>query len=121
MRRMSFALTTGQVRRQEKTVTRRMGWLFLNPGDLVQPVVKGMGLAKGQKHEKIGGPIRVKSVRRTFIAEVGNGAYADDLAREGFPDMRQAEFIGMFCKANRCKAGDLCTRIEFEYMETNGG
>jgi hypothetical protein len=31
---MSFALTTEQIRVQKKTVTRRLGWEFLKPGDL---------------------------------------------------------------------------------------
>ena len=50
-RNMSFAMTTEQVRNQTKTVTRRQGWRFLNAGDILQPVVKGMGLKKGEKKE----------------------------------------------------------------------
>ena len=43
-RNMSFALTTEQVRRREKTVTRRRGWWFLKPGDIVTAVKKARGL-----------------------------------------------------------------------------
>lgn len=64
MRHMSFALTTEQVRARTKTVTRRVRWLFAKPGDIVQPVVKGQGLKKGETVEKIGAPIRFVSVRR---------------------------------------------------------
>ena len=38
MRHMSFALTTKQIKSRTKTVTRRLGWTFLKPGDLIQPV-----------------------------------------------------------------------------------
>ncbi len=55
MRNMSFAMTTEQVRNQTKSVTRRFGWWFLKPGDEVQPVVKGMGLKKGDQIEKVCG------------------------------------------------------------------
>ena len=47
MRLMSFALTTRQFLAHEKTVTRRLGWEFLKPGDRVCGVEKGMGLKKG--------------------------------------------------------------------------
>jgi hypothetical protein len=57
VRNISFALTTAQVRARTKTVTRRVGWTFLKPGDLLQPVVKCRGLKKGERVEKIGGPI----------------------------------------------------------------
>ena len=42
-RNMSFAMTTQQVKDQTKDVTRRFGWLFLKPGDILQPVEKAMG------------------------------------------------------------------------------
>ena len=38
MRRMAFSLTTPQILAQSKTVTRRVGWRFLQPGDLVMAV-----------------------------------------------------------------------------------
>ena len=43
-RNMSFMLTTEQVRNKTKTVTRRLGWWFLKPGEIVNAVEKGMGL-----------------------------------------------------------------------------
>lgn len=118
MRRMSFALTTEQVRNRTKTVTRRMGWEFLKPGDLIQPVVKGMGLKKGQRQELIGGPIRVTHVGHVTVDDI---VWMDgDLAREGFPDMTPWEFIEMFCRTHRCEPADHCTRIEFEYVDGEG-
>ncbi|MCK5640641.1 MAG: hypothetical protein KAJ19_07585 [Gammaproteobacteria bacterium] len=111
-RNMSFALTTEQVRNQTKTVTRRQGWANLKPGILLQPVVKGMGLKKGEKVEKIGGLIRVLSVRREMIWPISSF----DLVREGFPEMSRDDFVRMYCTANKVLASDYCHRIEFEYV-----
>lgn len=112
MRNMSFALTTAQVRNQSKVVTRRLGWTFLKPGDLIQPVVKGMGLKKGEHPEKIGGPIRVVSVRRERLSDIT----PIDVQREGFA-MTQMSFVLMFCEHNGCEPADTVTRIEFAYTE----
>lgn len=49
MRNISFALTTPQFKSRSKDVTRRIGWWFLKPGDVVMGVEKGMGLKKGEK------------------------------------------------------------------------
>ncbi len=53
---MSFRLTAEQMRARTKTVTRRLGWSSLKPGDIVQPVEKAQGLRKGEKVVKSGGP-----------------------------------------------------------------
>ena len=63
MRNMSFSATTEQIRNGTKTVTRRLGWTFLKPGDVVMACVKCQGLKKGEKVEKIR-PIRIVSVRK---------------------------------------------------------
>lgn len=115
MRNMSFALTTEQVRNQTKTVTRRLGWASANIGDIVQPVVKGQGIPKGGKIEKIGGPIRFVSVRRERLNIIGT-RYLYDPVLEGFPLMTNAEFVAMFCQHNACDPTDDVTRIEFEYV-----
>ena len=113
MRRMAFAMTTPQVRTRTKTVTRRQGWSFLNVGDMIQPVVKAQGLRKGERQEKIGGPVRVVSVRRESVSSITSA----DCALEGFPDMNGVEFVRFYCEGNGCVPTDRCTRIEFEYLE----
>ena len=40
MRNISFMLTTQQFRNRTKTVTRRMGWWNLKPGDILMGVEK---------------------------------------------------------------------------------
>jgi len=111
---MSFALTTEQIRSKRKTVTRRLGWADLKPGTLLQPVVKGQGLKKGEHVEPIGGPIRVVRVDRVAL----NSITPQDVYREGFPQMTTREFIDMFKKSHRgCRVGSIVTRIAFEYAE----
>ncbi len=113
---MSFALTTEQVRQQQKTVTRRLGWRFAKRGDLVQPVVKSQGLKKGETVEHIGGPIRIVNVRRERLNLMAS-RYLYDPVLEGFPHLTNEEFVEMFCAHNGCKPFAEVTRIEFEYTE----
>ena len=121
MRNMSFALTTAQVRAGTKTVTRRMGWLFLKPADLVCPVVKSPGLKVGEKVEVIRAPLRIISVRREALVDllIDETYGRRECALEGFGDdpvlCRTQDFILFFCRTHACGPGDLVTRIEFEY------
>jgi hypothetical protein len=113
MRNMSFALTTNQVRSQSKRVTRRNGWWNLKAGEIVQPVVKGMGLKKGEKIEKIGCPIRILSTRPEALLRVTDA----ECVLEGFPEMNALQFIGMYSRHNGCGPDELVNRIEFEYVD----
>ncbi|QDT07976.1 hypothetical protein K227x_64060 [Rubripirellula lacrimiformis] len=80
-RNISFALTTQQIRDKTKTVTRRKGWKFLKPGDILNGCVKCMGLRPGEKIERLG-QIYVTDVRREPLNLIQDGA-----AKEGFPEM----------------------------------
>jgi len=122
MRLMSFALTTDQILSRTKTVTRRLGWLFLEPGHLVQPVVKARGLRKGERPVKLGGPIRIVSVRReplsALLADRDYGLA--EVRLEGFadrPPLHEPEaWVAFFARTHRCGIDDVVTRIEFEYV-----
>lgn len=123
MRNMSFALTTEQIRNRTKTVTRRMGWEFLKPGDRVGAVRKGMGLKKGERVEVLT-VIVIKSVRREPLR-----AMTDDLeygfaecVKEGFPPPHKyswpSVFVNFYCRSHRgCTTDTVITRIEFDYAE----
>lgn len=112
MKMMSFMLTTKQVADKTKTVTRRVGWSTLKPGDLIQPVVQCQGLKKGEKIEKIGGPIRIVSVRREKLIAIDY----EDCKREGFPDLTPKEFCSLFARANKgIPISAEVNRVEFEY------
>ena len=112
-RNISFMLTTEQVRNRTKTVTRRNGWVFLNPGDILNAVEKSQGLKKGEKVKKIC-QIRVVSVRRERLFDITEW----ELIREGFPDMAVNDFIKMFCKSHKDVTPEtFITRIQFEYLD----
>jgi hypothetical protein len=109
MRRMSFALTERQLLDGSKTVTRRLGWRNLKPGQLLLAVNKCMGLKKGEK-ARVLATIRVKSVSVIPLFDVTD----KEAAREGFPDMTGAEFVAFFSKHMKCTPMHEVTRIEFE-------
>lgn len=111
MRNMSFAMTTEQARNRTKTITRRQGWWNAKPGQLIQQVVKGMGLKKGEKVEKIH-VIRLTSVRSEHVYEITQ----EDVIKEGFPDWEPNDFIAFYCKAHKITPDEMCNRIKFEYV-----
>lgn len=111
-RNMSFSLTTEQMKNKTKTVTRRNGWWYLKPGDVVNAVEKAMGLKKGEKIKRIG-QIRIINTKKVRVDQIDN----EDLIREGLPDMSPSEFIEFFCKSHRgCSPDTIINRIEFEHI-----
>ena len=114
MRNISFSMTTEAVRRREKTVTRRLGWWNLQPGTVLQAVEKAQGLKRGE-HVKPICLIRVVSVRTEPLDSIRG--HRGECFREGFPDLTPAEFVLMFCEANRVPDYAEVNRIEFEYVE----
>lgn len=112
MRNMSFAMTEPQIKARIKFVTRRIGWKFLKPGDLVRGVKKAMGLKKGEKIEPLC-VIRVVQVSREFLDEIS----VNDVALEGFPHWGPKEFIDMLVKHYKIKPETVFTRIQFEYVD----
>ena len=108
---MSFMLTTDQIMDRSKTVTRRLGWELLKPGDILNACEKCMGLKPGEKIKKLS-QIRVVSVRREPLKLIT----MEDVLAEGFPGMYPDEFVLMFCGHMKCDKDTIVTRIEFEYL-----
>lgn len=115
MRRMSFSLTERQLLDGTKTVTRRLGWANLRPGQKVLAVRKTRGLRKGERQEPLA-VIVVRDVRRERLDAIT----AEDVVREGFPDLSPDEFVTMFCEHMRCDPTTYVTRIEFERIGGRG-
>jgi hypothetical protein len=113
---MSFALTTEQFKNRTKDVTRRLGWDFLQPGDLLWGVKKAMGLKKGEKIERLG---LIEVVSST--AEPLGAISQEDVVREGFPDWSPAQFVDFFVKKNRITPDTIVNRIEFRYVDPAKG
>ena len=111
-RNISFSMTTRQFLDQSKTVTRRLGWWDLEPGDVLCGVKKSMGLRKGEEIKRLG-LIKVTSVRRERLESVT----AVDVTNEGYPKMWPGEFVKMFCQSHKCEPDTWVNRIEFKYLE----
>ena len=111
-RLISMRLTQHQILDQTKTVTRRTGWQKLKPGTILQPVLKAMGLKKGEQVTLLGGPIEVTEVWREPLYQISD----TDVQREGFPDMGSAEFVEFICQQLGCTADTTVTRIGFRYL-----
>lgn len=117
MRNMSFMLTTEQIRNRTKTVTRRLGWKNLKPGEHFKACVKCQGLKKGEKIEVICELVCVKndSIPLNLMSRnvvIGNA----EAAAEGFPQLTGKQFVKMFCQNMKCKASQVVQRIEFDYV-----
>ncbi|WP_245567478.1 hypothetical protein [Nocardia vinacea] len=109
---MSVSLTEGQVRARTKTVTRRMGWLGLEPGTRLTLCRKVMGRRRGEPLVRIVDVV-VEDVRRERLALIT----AEDVRAEGFPDWTPNEFVAFFCRSHRgCTPETTVTRIQWRYL-----
>jgi len=112
MRLMSVSLTEAAVRDRTKTVTRRLGWLFLKPGDRITLCRKVMGRRKGEPLVRIVN-VEIVDVRRERLAAITQA----EVALEGFPSWTVEDFVIMFMRAMKCDHETEVTRIEWRYME----
>lgn len=121
-RNISFALTTDQIRNRTKTVTRRLGWKNLQPGQILNACVKCMGLKPGEQIQRLGQIRVISAVQEPLVAMMRDEAYGKaEAAKEGFPQMDGKQFVEMFCEHMRPVNGCVTevTRIEFEYVNDN--
>ena len=110
-RNMSFMLTADQIKNRTKTVTRRLGWWFLKPRDILNACEKCQGLKKGEKIKKIC-QIRILHTQKVLLCNME----PLDCVREGFPDLTEDEFIEMFMREMQCSYVEHVNRIWFEYV-----
>lgn len=110
---MSVSLTEQAVVERRKTVTRRLGWKFLKPGDTLTLCRKVMGRKPGEPLVRLA-EVEVVDVRRERLNHIDY----EDVAREGFPWLSAVEFVDFFAKEMRCARGEMVTRIEWRYLTT---
>lgn len=111
-RNISFSDTTRQFADGSKTVTRRSGWLGLQPGTSLTACEKlARALKPGEPFNRLG-LIRVVSVRREPL----NAITQADCVLEGFPEWTPADFIAFYTRERKCAADVEVTRIEFEHI-----
>ena len=108
---MSFRLTIKQIKNRTKTVTRRLGWWFLKPGDILNACEKCQGLKKGEHIRKLC-QIQVVSTKAEYL----NMITEDDCKKEGFPHLMTWEFVRMFKEEIGCRGYPKVNRIKFKYV-----
>ncbi|TXH00054.1 MAG: hypothetical protein E6R08_01055 [Nevskiaceae bacterium] len=123
MQNMSFMLTKEAVCDRSKSVTRRVGWSKLKPGQVLRAVEKCMGLKRGEKVVQLQ-TIRIVSVRPERLSAMTEDVEYGlaECAKEGFGDhptlSDPAAFVAFFCKSHkRCSPQTTVQRIEFEYVD----
>lgn len=126
-RLMSVSLTEAAVVRREKTVTRRLGWRMLKPGDQLQLCRKVMGRCRqdGTVDPLVRlALVEVIDVRRERVWDITD----DDIVREAVdPDLfdewwsngqpTPTSWVQWFCEQMDCRPDDEITRIEWRYLE----
>jgi hypothetical protein len=118
VRRIWFSATAAQILDRSQTVTRRIGWRFLQSGDLVQAIGTRPG-SHGDGAVRPLGVLRILDVRVERLSRlISEPAYGEDeLPREGFPCWSRDEFVESFRRAHRLKTTDTeITRIAFEHV-----
>jgi hypothetical protein len=110
---MSVALTEAAVSDRRKTVTRRLGWRMIKPGDRLTLCRKVMGRRNGEPLVRIC-EVQVVDVRRERLSAITD----DDVEREGFDldEWQASEFVEFFCEHMKCKPDIEVTRIEWRYL-----
>lgn len=117
-RLMSVSLTEQAVRERRKTVTRRLGWRFLKPGDRLTLCRKVMGRKTGEPLERIC-DVEVVQVLRQPLSDIR--LELDGTRLEGFPTWSPNQFIAFFCEHMKCLPGTVVTRIEWRYLDPVDG
>ena len=123
-RLMSVTLTEQAVVERRKTVTRRLGWTFLKPGDRLTLCRKVMGRKRpdGTVEPLVRlAEVEVVSVRRECL----NAITVEDIEREGVPvdllppGAGRWPWVCWFAAAMKCPSNTEITRIEWRYLEGN--
>lgn len=122
MRNMSFFHTTAQILNYSKTVTRRVGWAALKPGDHFRAIVKGQGLKKGEKVQVLAElecvsntPQLLKDIRKAD-RESCSRVINDECVAEGFPNLDGMSFVQMFMEHMGVGFEASVNRIEFKHV-----
>lgn len=127
-RLMSVALTEEAVRSRTKTVTRRLGWRFLKPGDRLTLCRKVMGRKRrdGSVEPLVRlAEVEIVAVHRERLWDITD----DDIVREGVNPVLFEEhytdtgmptpnaWISWFCEQMDVYPDTLVTRIEWRYLD----
>jgi hypothetical protein len=116
-RLLSVMLTHEQVRARTKTVTRRLGWRELEPGDGLTLCKKVQG-----RRRKDGTVEPLDRIAEVVVVDVRrerlDAITVEDVALEGFPEWTPAQFVEFFCRSMKCTPDVEVTRILWRYRDT---
>ena len=115
-RLMSVSLTEQAVVERRKTVTRRLGWLFLKPGDRLTLCRKVMGRRPGEPLVRLA-EVEVVDVSRQELWDISY----EDVVAEGFDSFECGDFVEFFCDHMGGTPDQVVTRIEWRYLEESQG
>ncbi len=115
-RLMSVAYTADAVIERRKTVTRRLGWLFAQPGDRVTLCRKVMGRKAGEPLVRLA-EVQLVSVRRERLWTIALDPL--EVEREGFAGWTTGQFLDFFRTHMRVGLQDWITRIEWRYLSAS--
>lgn len=110
-RLMSVSLTEQAVSERRKTVTRRLGWTFLKPGDRLTLCRKVMGRKPGEPLVRLA-EVEVVSVRREPLLVITR----EDVESEGFAGWSPLQFVQFFTDHMGGWPEQVVTRIEWRYL-----
>lgn len=118
-RLMSVALTEQAVVDRTKTVTRRVGWRMVKPGDRLTLCRTVMGRRRPdgsvEPLERLA-EVEVVDVRRESLDLIDQA----DVRREGFHIETPRWFVTFFCNTHPgCTPATTVTRIEWRYLDEN--
>lgn len=115
-RLMSVSHTEQAVVERRKTVTRRLGWTFLKPGDRLTLCRKVMGRRNGEPLVRLA-EVEVVSLRREPLQDMD----PDDVAREAVPGLEEVfdpfDWVQWFAETMHCNPWTEVTRIEWRYLD----
>lgn len=112
---MSVSFTEPAVVERRKTVTRRLGWKFLKPGDRLTLCRKVMGRKKSEPLVRLA-EVEVIDVRRERLDAITD----NDVILEGFPGWKHYDFVLFFIRQFGITHDTEVTRIEWRYLEEDG-
>lgn len=117
-RLMSVSHTELAVVERRKTVTRRLGWTFLKPGDRLTLCRKVMGRrhADGSVDPLVRlAEVQVERVWREPLEQIRHNVW--DIEREGVEGIvTPAEFVEFYCRTFKVEPSTTVTRIEWSYL-----
>lgn len=111
-RLMSVAHTEQAVVDRTKTVTRRLGWQFAQPGMRLTLCRKVMGRRAGEPLVRLA-EVEVVDVRREILDLIDEA----DVVREGFPGWAPWQFVQFFVDHMGIDPFVTVTRIEWRYLD----